>query len=54
MLPRRNGLFEPVRLVQRDDSASTWWAFTRSTVNRIDVWYDQLEDRWIRDLVPEQ
>ena len=53
VLPRRNGLFEPVRLVQRDDSASTWWAFTRSTVSRIDVWYGQLEDRWIRNLVPE-
>ena len=53
MLPRANGLFEPVRLTKVTRGASSWWAFTPSVVRQVDTWYAELSDNWIRELVPE-
>jgi MscS family membrane protein len=39
---------QPVRLVRTSDAAGHYWAFSRGTVGRIDGWYAQLPDRWIR------
>jgi MscS family membrane protein len=44
---------QPVYMVRRTDDAGRFWAFSPNTVRRIDGWYDQLEDRWIRDRLPE-
>jgi MscS family membrane protein len=39
---------EPVRLARRGDR----WVFSRATVERIDAWYDELDDRWLREHLP--
>ncbi|MCG6923419.1 MAG: mechanosensitive ion channel family protein [Acidobacteria bacterium] len=44
---------QPVYMVRRSDDAGPYWAFSPNTVRRIDGWYDQLGDRWIRDRLPE-
>lgn len=44
---------EPVRLVRRGEGESARWLFSRSTVERVDAWYSRLEDRWLRDTLPE-
>ncbi len=43
----------PVYMVRRSDDAGPYWAFSPNTVGRIDGWYDRLEDRWIRERLPE-
>ena len=54
VIPRPNGLYEPVRLVrtQRADG-QTFWAFAPSTVRRIDEWYGDIGENWLRELFPE-
>ncbi|MGD8896956.1 MAG: mechanosensitive ion channel family protein [Acidobacteriota bacterium] len=47
------GRTQPVYMVRRSDDAGPYWAFSPNTVRRIDGWYDQLGDRWIRDRLPE-
>jgi len=42
-----------VYMVRRSDDAGPYWAFSPNTVGRIDGWYDELEDRWIRERLPE-
>ena len=42
---------QPVYMVRQSDDAGRYWAFSPGTVRRIDGWYDQLEDRWIRELL---
>ena len=44
---------QPVYMVRRSGDDAFFWAFSPNTVGRIDGWYDQLEDRWIRDRLPE-
>ncbi len=44
---------QAVYMVRRSDDAGAYWAFSPNTVGRIDGWYDRLEDRWIRDRLPE-
>lgn len=44
---------QPVYMVRRSDDAGRFWAFSPNTVGRINGWYDQLEDRWIRESLPE-
>jgi MscS family membrane protein len=44
---------QPVYMVRRSDGAGPYWAFSPNTVGRIDGWYDQLGDRWIRERLPE-
>ena len=44
----------PVRLVRRGyPGPNARWVFSRSTVNRIDDWYDHLEQRWFLDNLPK-
>jgi MscS family membrane protein len=40
---------QPVYMVRRSADGSRFWAFSPNTVRRIDEWYDQLEDRRIRE-----
>ena len=47
------GGHEPVYIVRSRDAAGTYWAFSKQTVSRIDGWYDELPDRWVRDWVPQ-
>jgi MscS family membrane protein len=53
-IPRAGGHTETVRLFKRvapgDGPA---WVFSRSTVSRIDVWYGQLEQRWVFEHFPQ-
>ncbi|CAN5127286.1 hypothetical protein BH11PSE9_BH11PSE9_26050 [soil metagenome] len=42
---------ESMRMVRVSDSRGSHWAFSPSTVGRIDVWYGQLPDRWVRDAI---
>ncbi|WP_081865247.1 mechanosensitive ion channel family protein [Chondromyces apiculatus] len=44
---------EPVRLVRKVEGGAARWVFSRATVERVDAWYSHLEDRWLRDLLPE-
>lgn len=53
VIPRPNGLYEPVRLVRTQADGQTFWAFAPSTVRRIDEWYGDIGDSWIRELFPE-
>jgi MscS family membrane protein len=45
-----DGSTEPVLLVRRD--AEPAWAFSRSTVGRVDAWYGALEHRWLLERLP--
>ena len=40
---------QPVRLIRLDAPPPPHWAFGARTVGNIDAWYDELEDRWLRD-----
>jgi MscS family membrane protein len=46
------GRDEPVRMVLRQ-AEQGGWAFSQGTVGRIDRWYSELPDRWIRDRLPD-
>jgi MscS family membrane protein len=48
-IPVGEDRMEPVRLIRASDDKGRYWAFSEATVGRIDEWYGQLEDRWIRD-----
>lgn len=37
---------ESVRMTRVSDSRGSHWAFSPSIVGRIDIWYEQLPDRW--------
>ena len=43
---------QPVRLV-RVESPSPRWVFSPRTVEHVDAWYDELEDKWLRDRLPD-
>ncbi|MFO0588755.1 MAG: mechanosensitive ion channel family protein [Polyangiaceae bacterium] len=47
------GAPEPVRITRRPGAGGATWVFTRSTVERIDVWYARLDERWLFDSLPE-
>ncbi len=51
-VPGPNGP-EPVRIVRRVVGSGAIWVFSRSTVDRVDIWYARLEERWIFDSLPE-
>jgi MscS family membrane protein len=40
---------ESVYMVRRQDENGHVWVFSPNTVKRINGWYDDLDDRWIRD-----
>jgi MscS family membrane protein len=45
-----NGRTESLRMSRRNDDQGAYWAFSASTVKRIDAWYETLPDRWLRDV----
>ncbi|HEY6877388.1 MAG TPA: mechanosensitive ion channel domain-containing protein [Polyangiales bacterium] len=47
------GHTEPIRMIRTSDARGAFWAFSPSTVDRIDHWYALLPDRWVRDLLVE-
>jgi MscS family membrane protein len=53
VLPDADGIAQPVRIARARVDGAPRWRFTRGTVARIPVWYDALEDRWIREHLPE-
>ena len=53
-VPDDRGGQDPVFLVLSQDDEGSYWAFSRQTVSRIDGWYDELPDRWIRERIPER
>lgn len=52
-IPGEGGATEPVRMVRRETPAGPRWLFTRATLEQVETWYGGLEDRWIRELLPE-
>jgi MscS family membrane protein len=50
---REDGDREMVRMTRRQSDQGPRWLFTRGTVRSIDAWYDELPDRWLRELLPE-
>ena len=40
-------------LVRSRQGGETLWCFSSQTVQRIDGWYDELPDRWVREWMPE-
>ena len=46
------GQQEPVRMILRQAEPGGW-AFSQGTVGRIDRWYSDLPDRWVRDRLPD-
>jgi MscS family membrane protein len=51
-VPDPEGGTDHVYLVRVRSAEGGYWAFSPRTVAHIDEWYDSLEDRWIRDLLP--
>jgi len=51
-VPNPEGGTDRVYLVRVRSAEGGYWAFSPRTVAHIDEWYDSLEDRWIRDLLP--
>jgi MscS family membrane protein len=50
---RDGGRREAVRMARRQSDEGPRWVFTRGTVRSIPAWYDELPDRWLRELLPE-
>jgi MscS family membrane protein len=48
-VPGPSGRAEPVRVVRVNQR----WVFSHGTVARIDGWYERLDDRWLRERLPE-
>jgi MscS family membrane protein len=52
-VPGPNGP-EPVRVVRRGQpQGPAIWVFSRVTVDRVDVWYGKLDERWLLEKLPE-
>ena len=46
-----DGIPEPVRIVRRRRDGVRW-LFSNATVNRVNGWYERLDDRWILEQLP--
>ncbi len=53
-IPNDRGSTDTVLVVRTRDEKGPFWAFSRQTVAKIDGWYDDLPDRWVRDWMPER
>lgn len=53
VLPDVDGVSQPVRVTRARVDGGVRWRFTQGTVGRIPMWYDALEDRWLREHLPE-
>jgi len=51
-VPGRTGT-EPVRLIRKNRPEGPRWLFSRATVERVNDWYSRLQDRWLRDYLPD-
>lgn len=51
-IARDDGTEDPVRIIQRTRGGVPRWLFTRETVERVDRWYLQLDDRWLIEHLP--
>lgn len=51
-VPTTGSAPQPVRLVKQNGPNGARWVFTRTTVQRIDGWYDSLADRWFLEHLP--
>ncbi len=51
-IPVGQGKSDPVRIVRRQVKDSVRWMFSRRTVERVDVWYEGLRDRWFLEHLP--
>ncbi|MDB4977114.1 MAG: hypothetical protein JWN48_5455 [Myxococcaceae bacterium] len=47
-----DGIPQPVRIVRRKRD-TVRWVFSNATVSRVDGWYEQLDDRWVLEKLPE-
>jgi MscS family membrane protein len=52
-IPGPHGLSEPVRMGRKVVGGQVRWVFTRGTIDRVDAWYDRLENRWALELLPD-
>ncbi len=43
---------QPIRLVRKERPAGPIWVFSKTTVSRVDWWYEHLPDRWLRERIP--
>jgi MscS family membrane protein len=46
-------LISSIRIARRESPEGARWLFTRGTVEQINRFYDTLEDRWLRENLPE-
>jgi MscS family membrane protein len=44
---------EPVRILRRETPEGGRWLFSRSTLGRIDGWYESMPDLWVRRHLPD-
>lgn len=51
-IPGPGATRSPVRLVRTRDRGGPAWRFSSGTVQRIPVWYDALNDRWLFEHLP--
>lgn len=52
MIPGASGTAEPVELERRIGNEGPAWVFSRGTVQKIDDWFAELEDRWLVEHLP--
>lgn len=52
-IPGPHGLSEPVRMGRKVVDRQVRWVFSRGTIDRVDAWYDRLENRWALELLPD-
>ncbi|MBT9556920.1 MAG: mechanosensitive ion channel family protein [Myxococcales bacterium] len=50
-LPSPDGGLDPLRLVRRGPEGARW-IFPKSVVQRIDAWYEHLDNRWLLEHLP--
>jgi MscS family membrane protein len=52
-IPGPDGVPQPVRLVRTSGLGEPIWRFSMATVTRVPSWYQLLDDRWIREHLPQ-
>ena len=45
------GRTDVARMIRTSDSEGSFWAFSPTTVAKIDGWYAEMPNRWVRDLI---
>jgi MscS family membrane protein len=52
VIPGRSAVPEPVRMTRQEEPGGARWVFSRSTVEHVDGWFGDLENRWALELLP--